>query len=97
MQEKKILVTGAGGFIGSHMAQKLFQDGIFIRVVDIKWDGYLKEPYYNEKFTLDLRNYDNCVKATKGIDYIFHFAAECLRWYYPCGYHVRSHLALETG
>lgn len=76
MKDKKILVTGAGGFIGSHLAQKLHQDGSFVRVVDIKWDGYLEEPYFSEKFTLDLREYSNCLKVTRGIDYIFHFAAD---------------------
>lgn len=76
MKNKKILITGAGGFIGSHLAQKLFQEGHNVRVVDIKWDGYVKEPYYTEKLTLDLREYNNCLKVTKGIDYIFNFAAD---------------------
>ncbi|MFX1282128.1 MAG: NAD-dependent epimerase/dehydratase family protein [Promethearchaeota archaeon] len=76
MKDKKILVTGAGGFIGSHTAKKYFEDGNFIRAVDIKWDGYLQKPYYSEKVTLDMRNFTNCLKATKGVDYIFHFAAD---------------------
>lgn len=76
MKGKKILVCGAGGFIGSHLAQKLFKEGHFVRVVDIKWDGYLPEPYYSEKLTLDLRNLDNCRKVTKGIDYVFQLAAD---------------------
>lgn len=74
-KDKKILVTGAGGFIGSHMAKKLHNEGIFIRAVDIKWDNYLEEPYYSEKMTLDLRNGPNCLKALEDIDYVFHFAA----------------------
>jgi nucleoside-diphosphate-sugar epimerase len=73
---KKILVAGAGGFIGSHLAQKLFKEGHFVRVVDIKWDGYLPEPYYSEKLTLDLRELENCKKATEGIDFIFQLAAD---------------------
>lgn len=71
----RILVTGAGGFIGSHMAKKLSEDGHFIRAVDVKWDGYLPEPYYSEKLSLDLKSAKNCIKATKGIDFVFHFAA----------------------
>ena len=56
--KKRILVCGAGGFIGSHMAKRLYEQGHFVRVVDIKWDGFLDEPYYSEKITLDLREYE---------------------------------------
>jgi nucleoside-diphosphate-sugar epimerase len=74
-KEKKILVTGAGGFIGSHVARELYQQGDFVRAADIKWDGYMEEPYYSEKLTLDLRVWENCLKATKEVDYVYHFAA----------------------
>lgn len=56
LENKKILITGAGGFIGSHLALKLHQQGEFIRVADIKWDGYLEEPYYTEKLPKILEN-----------------------------------------
>lgn len=72
---RKILVTGAGGFIGSHVARELYQQDNFVRAVDIKWDGYMEEPYYPEKRTFDLRVWENCLKATKDIDYVYHFAA----------------------
>ena len=71
----RILVTGAGGFIGSHLARELHRSGNFVRVVDIKWDGYIEDPYYSEKITLDLRAMENCLKATKDVDYVYTLAA----------------------
>jgi len=72
---EKILVAGAGGFIGSHMAREFYQHGNFVRAVDIKWDGYMEEPYYFEKLTLDLREWENCLKATQGVDKVYNLAA----------------------
>ncbi len=42
----KILVSGAGGFIGSHLARELYRKGKFVGAVGVKWDGYIEEPYY---------------------------------------------------
>ncbi len=71
---KKALVTGAGGFIGHHLTKYLVNKGYWVRGVDIK------EPEYDtsaahEFELLDLRKWDNCLMATRGIEEVFALAA----------------------
>jgi GDP-D-mannose 3',5'-epimerase len=75
MNKERILVTGGGGFIGSHMARHLYSKGHFVRCADIKYDDYIEEEYCHEKLDLDLRVLDNCLQATEGIDKVYNFAA----------------------
>lgn len=72
---ERILVTGGGGFIGGHLARYLCKQGYFVRIVDIKFDDYIEEKYYDEKFKLDLRVYNNCLEATRRIDRVYNLAA----------------------
>jgi nucleoside-diphosphate-sugar epimerase len=76
MIKRRVLVCGAGGFIGSHLARELFNRGHFVRAVDIKWDEYLVEPYYDEKATLDLRAPAATRMALSDIDWVFQLAAD---------------------
>jgi len=71
----RILITGGGGFIGSHLAKYLYERGFFVRVADIKFDDYIKGRYYTEKANLDLRVYKNCLEATQNIDQVYNLAA----------------------
>jgi nucleoside-diphosphate-sugar epimerase len=71
----RILITGGGGFIGSHLARYLYEQGHFVRVVDIKFDDYIQGKYYTERLRLDLRRLENCLKATQGIDKVYNLAS----------------------
>lgn len=71
---EKVLVTGAGGFIGHHLVKRLVREGCWVRGVDIKQPEY--EPAHAHEFELlDLRKFDNCLVATRGIDRVYALAA----------------------
>jgi len=72
---ERILVTGGGGFVGSHLARHLFMQGHFVRIVDVKFDDYIQEKHCTERIRLDLRNRDNCLLGTKRIDKVYNLAA----------------------
>jgi len=74
-KRERILVTGGGGFIGSHLARVLYQQGHFVRIADVKFDDYVSKKYYTERLTLDLRIWENCLTATKGMDKVYSLAA----------------------
>ena len=73
--QKKVLVTGAGGFIGHHLTSYLIDRGYWVRGVDVKNPEY--EPTRAHDFQLlDLRRWDNCLQATAGMDEVYALAAE---------------------
>jgi len=75
MGKQRILVTGAGGFIGHHLVKRLKAGGFWVRGVDIKYPEY-EDSAADEFEALDLREFDNCQKATRGIDQVYNLAAD---------------------
>jgi GDP-D-mannose 3',5'-epimerase len=70
----KTVVTGAGGFIGSHLCRYLKDKGHSVRAVDIKWDNYITG-YADEYITADLRKASFALKVTKGMNRVYNLAA----------------------
>ena len=71
----RVLVTGAGGFIGHHLTKYLVNEGYWVRGVDIKYPEYELSPAHEFEL-LDLRRFDNCLITTRGIDEVYHLAAD---------------------
>jgi nucleoside-diphosphate-sugar epimerase len=86
-KSKRILVTGAGGFIGHHLVKRLKAEGYWVRGVDIKYPEF--EPSPADEFELlDLRRWDNCLIATRGINEVYHLAADMGGIGYITTYHA---------
>lgn len=78
---RKVLIIGGAGFIGSHTADELFKRGYEIRILDNLspkthfgvWPEYLNANY--EKIEGDVRNIAALEKALEGVSYVVHLAA----------------------
>jgi GDP-D-mannose 3', 5'-epimerase len=74
---KKILVAGAGGFIGGHLVKELVKNGHQVRAVDIKpINEWYQLSEKADNLVLDLRLRDNCYRAVNGYNEVFNLAAD---------------------
>ncbi len=70
---KKVLVTGGAGFVGTHIVQELLNVGAEVRVT-IHNRPLIIQDERIESVYADLNRLDDSMKATEGIDYVFHAA-----------------------
>src|SRR5215475_8343948 len=72
---KRILVTGAGGFIGHHLVAYLKEQSYWVRGVDVEYPEF-ELSKADEFLTMDLRHWENCLEATKGVEEVYALAAD---------------------
>ena len=71
-----ILVTGGAGFIGSHLVDFLIGKGFSVKILDNFSSGRVENIGLNvEVLRRDLKNFDDIVDVFRGVDFVFHFAA----------------------
>jgi dTDP-glucose 4,6-dehydratase len=79
---KKILITGAGGFVGSALTERLAADGFNVKAL-IRYNsksswGWLDKSVFKENIETisgDIRDFDSVSNALEGCDTVFHLAA----------------------
>ena len=71
----KILVAGAGGFIGGHLVKSLLSEGHELVCADLKPIEFWFQSFDKCKnYSLDLKEYESCLKVSSGVDYIYNMA-----------------------
>ncbi len=78
LRGRKIVVCGAGGFIGGHLVRQLLADGFeVVRAVDIKpVEEWYQVATGTENLALDLKDKDNCCRAAEGAQVVFQLACD---------------------
>eukprot|EP01035_Chromulina_nebulosa_P018050 gene18050-23694_t len=73
----RVTIGGGGGFIGSHIAKRLKEEGCYVICADWK-DNEFMEPneFCDEFYKVDLRILQNCLDVTKGSHHVYNLAAD---------------------
>jgi len=72
---KRVVVTGAGGFIGHHLVAYLKGQNYWVRGVDVKYPEF-ETGTADQFLMMDLRRWENCLEATKGVEEVYALAAD---------------------
>ena len=71
----KYLVCGAGGFIGGPPVKRLMNQGHEVVCADVKPLEYWFQIFEkNSNFSLDLKEYENCLKVSEGVEFVYNMA-----------------------
>jgi len=75
-KNKKVLIVGAGGFIGGHLVKKILDNGNSVVATDIKPKEYWFQDFdtVENYYSTDMKDISNCRKVTEGVDYVFNMA-----------------------
>ncbi len=83
-KNKKILVTGGAGFIGSFLVKRLVSEGAIVKVIDNLWRGHLNNLKGSDGihvidleksfYLADLTDYKQCLELIKDVDFVYHLA-----------------------
>jgi nucleoside-diphosphate-sugar epimerase len=78
LRGQKVVVCGAGGFIGGHLVKHFLENGVdVVRAVDVKpLDEWYQSSEGVENLVLDLKDKSNCYKAAKDVSVVFQLAAD---------------------
>ena len=73
----RVSIGGGAGFIGSHIAKNLMEQGCYVICSDCVDNEFMKpEEFCNEFHKLDLRILDNCLKVTENCSHVYNLAAD---------------------
>ena len=75
-KNKKVLIVGAGGFIGGHLVKKILDNGNPVVAADIKPKEYWFQDFdiVENNYATDMKDIANCRRVTQGVDYVFNMA-----------------------
>jgi nucleoside-diphosphate-sugar epimerase len=75
MREKKVLVAGAGGFIGGHLVKRLKAEGFWVKAADLKEHEY-SSTSADEFLVGNLSDQDFAKEAVQGVEEVYQLAAD---------------------